>query len=125
VVTILNVTPSSESYGEGAGVAIDASLTWIGGGAAPTAANSQWLTFSSTAAGIFGAVTCSGAKSIQCGVEFMPASANGDVLTCKVNYQPSRKLSVGTYQNYLTATMGASGDYKTASGHANLVVQTK
>jgi hypothetical protein len=52
-------------------------------------------------------------------------SANGDVLTCKVNYQPSRKLSVGTYQNYLTATMGASGDYKTASGHANLVVQTK
>ena len=210
-VNVTSISPASETYGQGTGVTVNASLSWLGTGAAPTAPQGQWLTFNSTAPGKFGAATCSGTNPIQCNVSFTPTvtdapgsytisasyagdtnyasatspqvknfainsytpavslgpvtvtkgstspvqvtasftgagasdaapngavsfsatsgsfsgqscSSSGDVLTCSVTYHPTGKLGAGTYTNYLSASIVASGDYMAAAGHATLSV---
>jgi hypothetical protein len=66
-----------------------------------------------------GAVTFSAASGAFSGQSCTPS---GDVLTCTVSYSPSGTLAVGTYNNYLTASIAAGGDYKAASASANLMV---
>jgi len=212
-VNVTSVAPASEPYGSGTVVAVTGSLGWTGSGTGPTSSNGPRLTFSSTAAGRFGSVTCQGPKPVVCQVNFTPAatdaagsytfnasysgdtnytaaqsnstanlvitpdapaasvtpnpvtvsvgstaavkltatftgagardaapvgsvqfnaasgafsgqscSTSKDVLTCTVNYTPSGTLAVGTYGNYITASIAAGGDYQASSGSANLTV---
>jgi hypothetical protein len=44
-------------------------------------------------------------------------------VTCTVTYKPGGILAIGTYDDYLTASITAAGDYKAVSGYANLVVE--
>ena len=75
-VSVTSVAPASEAYGSGTVVAVTGSLGWTGGGAAPTALAGTRLTFSSTAAGAFGPVSCKGPNPIVCQANFAPAATD-------------------------------------------------
>jgi hypothetical protein len=95
--------PVTVAHGSAAPVVLTAAFTGAGSSdAAPTGT----VTFSA-ATGTFSGQSCASSK---------------DVLTCTVSYKPSGTLAAGTYNNYLTASIVATGDYKAASGYANLTV---
>jgi len=73
-VNVTNVMPAAEVYGSGTSTAVTATLSWTGGVTAPTGG----ITFSSTAAGIFGTTTCTGTSSpITCTNSFTPTATDG------------------------------------------------
>jgi hypothetical protein len=45
-----------------------------------------------------------------------------DSLICTVSYEPTGKLAPGTYNNYITASITAAGDYKAASDSTSLKI---
>jgi hypothetical protein len=95
--------PATITHGSTAPVTLTATFTGVG---ANDAAPSGTVKFGA-GSGTFSGQTC---------------SSSGDVLTCTVSYTPSGKLAVGTYNNYLAASITAAGDYKAVTGYANLVV---
>ena len=59
VVTVTNVAPASELYGNGTQTVVTAQLTWVVGGVSPTGG----LAFTSTAGGSYGTPSCRGEQS--------------------------------------------------------------
>jgi large repetitive protein len=108
-ISVTNVNPSSVDYGSTAPVAISASLSWSGSGAAPTAAD---VTISGSAGlnGSFGATSCS--------------APSGDTMACNGTYTPSGTEAMGTYT--MSAAFSGDGNYSASSstGTNNFTINT-
>jgi hypothetical protein len=101
----VKITPNPVTVAHGSAAPVVLTAVFTGAGASD-AAPTGTVTFSA-ATGTFSGQSCVSSK---------------DVLTCTVSYKPSGTLASGTYNNYLTASIVATGDYKAASGYANLTV---
>jgi hypothetical protein len=101
----VNLTPNPVSVLSGSSAPVTLTALFTGVGTYDAAPNGA-VTFSA-ATGSFSGQSC---------------NTSGDTLTCTVSYKPSGKLAIGTYSNYITASMAAAGDYKAAAGSANLTV---
>jgi subtilase family serine protease len=212
MVSPVSSSPVSQTYGALSAFTVSGTLSWTGSGTAPAASD---VTFTSTAGGSVGAVTCSGTTSpYSCSATFTPSasdavgsysvnlsfagdgnysagastqagnfkitaatptvaitpspaqttvgstaaigltvtvtgtgvsgdtapittpsmsattgtfstpscSTTGTTETCTVNYTPSGGLAGNTYTGYLAASVAAGGNYTSASGSDNLVV---
>jgi large repetitive protein len=102
---VVSVTPNPATVSFGSTTAVHLTATFTGPGAKDAAPTGS-VQFSA-ASGAFSGQSCSTGK---------------DVLTCTVTYTPSGTLAVGTYSNYITASLAAGGDYQASSGSANLTV---
>lgn len=105
-VTVTTVFPSFEPYGSGLSSLITATLSWTGGGPAPTA-KGLLLSFSSKAAGGFTPVLCVGKTSpILCGTLFNSTStdaASNYTITASYagdnNYTPASSAQTNNFTN--------------------------
>jgi hypothetical protein len=104
-VPLVKLTPNPVSVKHGSAWTVTVTATFTGAGS-HDAAPSGAVTFSAPT-GSFLAQSC---------------TASGDTLTCTANYAPTGKLAVGTYKNYISASIAAAGDYAAASGSVNLTV---
>jgi len=101
----VKVTPNPVTVVHGATAPVVLTAAFTGAGSSD-AAPTGTVTFSA-ATGTFSGQSCASSK---------------DVLTCTVSYKPSGTLAASTYNNYLAASIVATGDYKAASGYATLSV---
>jgi hypothetical protein len=96
-ITVTNVIPSSEVYGQDAQVTISAVLSWPGTGPAPTASD---VTIGGNGPNIsYSGTTCT--------------ALGGNTMQCSATYTPSALDVVGTYTE--TATFTGDNNYLAAS----------
>jgi hypothetical protein len=113
--------PTTQNYGSLAAFTVKGTLAWTGSGVAPSPAN---VTFTSTAAGSFGTVTCTAANSSTT----FPTSP----YTCSATFTPAVGDSPGSYNinmafatdtNYSAVSTSVTSNYKiSAAALTNLTL---
>ena len=95
-ISVTNVNPSSETYGQDATVTITAVLSWSGSGSAPTAGD---VIIGGNGPSSYGITSC--------------GSATGNTITCTNTYTPTSSDADGSYTE--SASFSGDGNYSSSS----------
>ncbi|MFZ1918734.1 MAG: Ig-like domain repeat protein [Terriglobales bacterium] len=95
-ISVTNVSPASETYGQDAATTITAVLSWTGNGVAPTASD---VTIGGNGNGTYGATSC--------------AARVHETITCTATYTPTAADTVASYTE--TATFAGDTNYASSS----------